>query len=173
MKSNNPSRLSGGLIRVLKHSRVAWYNDPLGTTAYYEQPSLDAPGSVFVNGRCITRLVVDRDGFYADFPSPKVQQILRSHGVSLEGGWSCPIETYGQEINEAIHQSPYYAVRHHDGHISVQCVDQERAVILIDGTPRWTIKIAIAYRALAEMGISPQEGWYPVQQNLLQQRQGR
>jgi len=157
---------------VLKHSRVAWYKDPFGTTAYYEQPSLDAPGAVFVNGRCITRLVVDCDGFYADFPSPRVQQMLRAHGVSLEGGWSCPIETHGVEINEAMSQSRYAAVRHHHGNIRVQCADTHRAVIFVDGVPRWTIPIKEAHRALAEMGLSTMEGWYPVQQNLLTPRMG-
>lgn len=163
-----PSRLSGGLIRVLKHSRVAWYKDPFDTTAFYEQPSPGVPGAVFVNGKRIVQLVVDREGFYADAPSPKIQQILRAHGVNLEGGWSCLIETYGMEINEALSQSSYRAVRHHNG-ISVQCTENHHVIILVDGVPRWTIPMSTAHRALAEMGLSMLDGWYPVQRDLLRQ----
>ncbi len=163
---NEPGRLSGGLIRMLKHARVAWYRDVHGTTAYYEHPLPNVPGGVFVNGRKLTDLVVDREGRYADFPSPGVQHLLRERGITLESGWECQRETSGLEINVAVRQSHYRAVRHQNGQVSAQCIG-DCAVILVDGMRRWTIKIAIAYRAFAEMGISPREGWYPVQENLL------
>lgn len=165
-RDDTPSRLSGSLIYVLKHSRVAWYRDDNGLTAYYEQPSSGIPGGVFVNGQHLTDLVVDREGLYADAPSPKVQCLLRAQGITLDSGWECLVQTYGLEINEAVRQSQYRAVKHHNGQVSAQCIG-DRAVILVDGMRRWTIKIAIAYRAFAEMGVSPHEGWYPVQENLL------
>src|SRR5450755_1154221 len=134
MKGDNPNRLSGGLLQLLKHSRVAWYNDPFGaTTAYYEQPAPGIPDGVFVNGRKLTDLVADREGRYADFPSPGVQQLLRERGVTLESGWECQRETYGLEINDAVVQSHCRVVKHHNGQVSAQYIG-DCAIILVGGT---------------------------------------
>lgn len=163
------SRLSGTLLRVLKHSRVAWYQGVDGTTAYYEQPAPGVPGAVFINGQRLCKLHVDREGFYADFPSPKVQKLMTERGISLERGWTCMVEVYGMHINDAIVQSRYHAVRHHDGHHCIQTVDSLHAAIFVDGQWLWTMNIREGHRALAELELSTQDGWYPLQQDLLRQ----
>lgn len=163
------SRLSGTLIRVLKHSRVAWYNG-IGTTAYYEQPSPGTPGALFINGQRICQLVVDREGLYADFPSPKVQRMMTERGVRLDRGWTCAVEIYGLPLNDAVLQSRFLAARHHNERVCIQCIDQQRSAIFVDGIWRWTIKNEDASRALVELELSTHDGWYPLQQDLFRRQ---
>lgn len=159
--------VSGGLISVLRQSRVVWYRGPDGITAYYEQPSPGVPGAIFINGRRVTGLIVDHEGRYADFPSPQVQHMLIARGVDLQSGWMCGRESHGVPINVASNQSRYGAVRHHDGLISIQRDGEQHAIIFVNGRQRWRIAKVHVARALAEMGLSPSEGWYPVQQDLI------
>jgi len=160
-------KISGGLLQVLKSSTVAWYRGTDGTQAYYEQPTAETDGVVAVNGRRVCRLHVDPEGLYWDRPSPPVQRKLLALGVDLNQGWTGPEEVHGVHINEAMQESRYEAVRHHNGRISVQKVDEQRAVIFVNGNKHWTVKVAVAHNALEELGVETWTGWYPVQQNLL------
>jgi hypothetical protein len=162
-----PRTVSGGLLSVLRRSRVAWYRGANGISAYYEQPSPGVPGAVFVNGRRVTQLIVDREGVYADFPCPQIQHMLIARGVDLQSGWTCGRETHGVHINEAVQQSRYAAVRHHEGRISMQCDGEHHAIIFVNGQKRWRIAKVHLPRALAELGLSPSDGWYPVHQDLI------
>jgi hypothetical protein len=160
-------RLSGGLIRVLKSSRVAWYRKD-GISAYYEQPSTGVPGVLAINGQHVAKLVIDQAGLYADVPAPNVQRMMTERGISLECGWGCAIETHGMGLDEAIAESAAAkGARHHDGHISVWYDDPECAMIFVDGAPRWRIQRKQVSRVLAELGLSLLDGWYPAQQKLL------
>ncbi len=160
-------RISGGLLQVLKSSTVAWYRGADGIRAYYEQPTADTNGVVAVNGKRITRLVVDPEGLYWDRPSPEVQHRLLALGIDLDSGWTGTEEVHGEHINEAMAQSCYQAVRHYNGGISVQKTDAQRAIIFINGHKHWTVKITSAHIALEELGVETWTGWYPVQQDLL------
>jgi len=162
------SRISGPLMRVLRVSRVAWYRGDDGTCGYYEQPSMDAPGQVVVNGKRITKLVVDAEGLYLDRPSPKVQHMMIEHGLDLDHGWTCKEEVYGAHINEAMRQSRSQAVRHHKGHISVQKLDEHQAIIFVNGRKYWTGKITSAHHVLEELDVETWDGWYPLQHDLLE-----
>lgn len=158
--------ISGGLLGVLRQSRVAWYRGAGGITAYYEQPAPGVPGALFVNGRRVTNLVVDREGLYADLPSPQIQHMMIARGIELESGWTCGQAIHGTHINDAVQQSQYAAVRHHGGRISVQCDGEDRANIFVNGRKRWRIEKKYLQRALAELGLSISNGWYPVQHDL-------
>ncbi len=161
-------RISGGLLQVLKSSTVAWYRGADGTRAYYEQPTADTTGVVEVNGRRVCRLHIDPEGLYWDRPSPPVQHRLLTLGVDLDSGWTGVEEEHGEHINDAMKQSRYEAVRHHNGRISVQKTNEQQAVIFVNGQKHWTVKIANAHVALEELGVETWTGWYPVQQDLLQ-----
>jgi hypothetical protein len=161
------SKVSGSLLGVLRRSRTAWYRGTDGITAYYEQPCPRAPGVLVVNGKKVTGLVVDREGIYADFPAPHIQHMMVARGVDLSRGWTCRDETYGMHINEALKKSHSSAVRHHNGQISIQIVSETTAIIFVNGRQRWRIRLADAERAISEMGLSMNDGWYPVQTDLV------
>lgn len=164
----NQKRVSGGLLHILKVSRVAWYRGTDGTTAYYEQPSPGVPGAVFVNGKRITSLVVDPEGIYADYPSPQVQHRLIDHGIDLTSGWTCGQEKHGTTLLDAVERSPQGAARHHQGRISVQHIDEvDQVVIFVYGRQRWQVESNYVRRAIEEMGLSIETGWYAVQTDLI------
>lgn len=161
------TRISGGLLRVLKVARVAWYHGEDGTRAYYEQPSPSAQGVVAINGQRVVNLVVDPEGLYLDIPSPQIQRMLIARGVDLERGWSCRQEAHGFHLTEAMEQSHHYAARHYNGRVAVQCVDEHHAAILLDGSRYCTVRFNKIPTVLAELGVETIIGWYPVQQRLL------
>lgn len=161
-------RVSGALLHILKYSRTAWYRGEDGTTAYYEHPSPDAPGRIIVNGQPLTSLFVDRAGHYADIPSPQVQQKLLGKGVRLDSGWTCNVEVFGDPIDEAFQKSPHRAVRHHNGQITAQYLNEALIAIFVWGVLYWRINAADAHRVFAELGASIADGWYPVHQDLIQ-----
>jgi hypothetical protein len=70
-------------------------------------------------------------------------------------------------INEAVKKSKFAAVRHHNGRISMQCDGESYVIIFVNGVQRWRVNIIHTARALAEMGLSPSDGWYPVQTDLI------
>jgi len=163
-----PQKISGGLLPILKVSRVAWYRGAGGITAYYEQPAPGVPGAVFVNGRRVTSLHVDREGLYADFPSPTVQHILIERGVDLAKGWTCGQEKYGTTLEDAVKESPHGAARHHIGRISLQHIDDvDEVVIFVYGRRRWKVESGYVGRAIEEMGLDISTGWYAIQVDLI------
>ncbi len=163
-------RVAGSLKHVLRVSRVAWYYGDDGTRAYVEMPYGNVRGLIAVNGKKIINLRDDgRDEF-----SPDVREKILSYGVALDAGWSCREEAYGMEINEAMRQSGYHhAVRHHDGRLAIQTVDEHRCTIFVDGEIRWTVKIHQAHTVIEELGLSMADGWYPVEKDLFKHYQVR
>jgi hypothetical protein len=156
-------KVTGGLLQVLQSSSAAWYQGTDGTRAYYEHPTIVNDGMIAVNGKRVCRLVDNGDWR----PSPSVLNLILNYGVDLERGWTGTAELYGVHINDAIEESRYAAVRHHDGRIAVQKINADEAIIFVNGYKKWTVKITIAHNALEELGVETWTGWYPVNRDLL------
>jgi hypothetical protein len=161
------SKLSGGLLTILRYSRVAWYvNRETGIHAYYEHPTIHADGQIVVNGRQISRLVIDAQGLYLDRPSPDVQRMMIAHGLDLEQGWSCTCERIGQAVTSAMKESPSRAARYYDGRFAIQQVER-RVIVFVRGRKCWTVPLEQVGHLLGEWGADSGSGWYALKEDLL------
>jgi hypothetical protein len=153
------SKVTGGLLHVLRYARKASYSAPDGVTATYEQPDVGRQGAVYVNGKHFLTLIVDREGLYWDRPSPRVLQQIAERGISVEAGWTCDVEISGYTVDEAMSRNPHHKARHQSG-IHVQMIQDQR-VAFADKTGQWSVPGAHLHQVLKEFGVSPYDGWEP------------
>lgn len=160
------AKVTGSLRFVLRKSRCAWYTGLDGTTAYYEQPGPGIPGGFYLNGKRVLRLQVDKEGFYADYPSAGVQEKMKQCGLDLDKGWGCSLEERGTDLHVALHRSNSHAATHRaTGVIVVENAQAQVAYIFVNAMLQWKGRGTTASRMLCEFGADPEDGWEPFEFN--------
>ena len=151
--------IEGSFLHVLQYASVVFYRGN-GISAYYEQPTPQSDGYVYINGRRIARTPYSNVCGHTN-----TRDFLKERNVPVDSGWTCTVKAPdGLTLMQALSRSAFGAIRYHDGHITVQRCEGQKVAIFVDAEKRWVVDLPKIQQCLAELNADHNSGWLPVQE---------